>query len=242
MPGTVPTDGATTAPADPAPTAPTAAATPGPDGRTEPDEQTETEFWDARYAAEDRIWSGRVNAPLVEHTAELAPGSALDLGAGEGGDALWLAARGWRVTAVDISRVALERAAALAAERGVADRIDWQHHDLGATFPAGRFDLVSAQFLHSWGPLPREAVLRRAAQAVLPGGTLLVVGHAEVPGGRQQHDHRVRLPGAAEVRESLGLAAGWEVEVCADVDREGTRPDGTPLTFRDAVLRARRTG
>ncbi|NJP67159.1 methyltransferase domain-containing protein [Streptomyces spiramenti] len=232
MTTTGPTPDATTAAASAAP------ASDAPDGV----EQTETEFWDARYAAEDRIWSGRVNAPLVEHAAALTPGSALDLGAGEGGDAIWLAARGWRVTAVDISRVALERAAALAAERGVADRVDWQCHDLGATFPQGAYDLVSAQFLHSYGPLPREAVLRRAVDAVSPGGTLLVVGHAEVPGGPKEHDHQVHLPGAAEVLESLELGEEWEVELCADLDREGTRPDGTPLTFRDAVLRARRAG
>lgn len=128
---------------------------------TVPDE----EFWDARYAESDRIWSGRPNAALVREASDLAPGRALDLGCGEGADALWLAERGWEVTAVDISRVALDRAAGHAAATTVADRITWQHCDLGTAFPAGTFDLVTAQFLHSHSDMPREDILRKAHAA-----------------------------------------------------------------------------
>jgi SAM-dependent methyltransferase len=139
---------------------------------------SDAERWDARYLESERIWSGEPNAALVREVTGLTPGRALDLGCGEGGDAVWLARRGWRVTGVDISRVALERAARHAADAGVADRTAWQRHNLAETFPAGEYDLVSAHFLHSWGDMPRERILRRAAAATAPGGILLVVGHS----------------------------------------------------------------
>lgn len=145
--------------------------------------RTDAEMWDDRYRGSDRIWSGNPNVVLVREVEGLTPGRALDLGCGEGADAVWLARWGWKVTATDISRVALERAAVHAAEADVADRIDWQWHDLGASFPEGEYDLVSAQFLHSMGDLPRERILRRAALAVAPGGVLLVVGHMASPPG-----------------------------------------------------------
>ncbi|MDX6349032.1 MAG: hypothetical protein QOF84_3822, partial [Streptomyces sp.] len=92
-------------------------------------------YWDDRYAQNQRMWSGAPNAALVREVSDLAPGTALDLGCGEGGDAIWLARRGWRVTATDISGIALDRAAGHAAAAGVADRIDWQRHDLAESFP-----------------------------------------------------------------------------------------------------------
>ena len=86
---------------------------------------------------------------LVDVVGSLRPGKALDLGCGEGGNAIWLARQGWRATAVDVSATALDRASSDAATAGVADRIDFQRHDLALTFPSGAFDLVSAQYLHS---------------------------------------------------------------------------------------------
>ena len=103
------------------------------------------QFWDARYAGEHRIWSGNPNPVLVRETAQLTPSTALDLGCGEGADAVWLAQQDWQVTGVDISQVALDRATEHASDAGVADRIDWQRRDLGESFPTGSFDLVSAQ-------------------------------------------------------------------------------------------------
>ncbi len=108
----------------------------------------------------------------------LRPGSALDVGSGEGADAIWLARQGWRVTAVDISSVALARAAERASQDAEASgRITWAHHDLTASPPpAGTFDLVSAQFMHL--PLAQRTELHhRLAASVAPGGTLLIVGH-----------------------------------------------------------------
>src|ERR687891_347975 len=138
--------------------------------------------WDTRYRERDgAMWSGRPNGRLVAEVAAVTPGRALDLGCGEGADAIWLAKRGWRVTATDVSRVALDRAARQAAAEHVADRIDWQQHDLSISFPAGTFDLVTASYLPGTPEMPREQILRTAASAVAPGGILLILGHAGLP-------------------------------------------------------------
>ncbi|MFN8524827.1 MAG: class I SAM-dependent methyltransferase [Chloroflexota bacterium] len=136
------------------------------------------EFWDGVYGRQEQLFSGDPNVMLVEEMADAEPGTALDVGCGEGGDAIWLAQLGWRVTAADVSSVALGRAARRAESLGLADRIDWQQHELGASFPAGSYDLVTSHYLHSYIELPREQILRQAAAAVAPGGTLLIVGHA----------------------------------------------------------------
>ena len=104
-------------------------------------------FWEEHYRRREQVWSGNANAVLVDIVGGLPPGTALDLGCGEGGDAIWLARQGWRVRAVDISATALQRVTARAIAAGVADRIECGRHDLAHTFPAGSFDLVSAQYL-----------------------------------------------------------------------------------------------
>jgi SAM-dependent methyltransferase len=206
----------------------------------EPGTVPESEFWDARYASEDRIWSGNANDVLVREVSDMTPGTVLDLGCGEGADAVWLALRGWRVTATDISQVALDRAERHALEEGVADRIDWQQHDLGVSFPPGEFDLVSAHFLHSRGDMPRERILRTAARAVAPGGVLLVVGHAGFP-SREPDPTDVLFPTPDEVLASLELPdGGWEVLISAEHERMQTRTDGRPGTHTDNTLMVRR--
>ncbi|MFF5723739.1 class I SAM-dependent methyltransferase [[Kitasatospora] papulosa] len=204
--------------------------------------RTDAEMWDDRYRESDRIWSGNPNVVLVREVEGLTPGRALDLGCGEGADAVRLARWGWKVTATDISRVALERAAVHAAEAGVAERIDWQWHDLGSSFPEGEYDLVSAQFLHSMGDLPRERILRQAAAAVAPGGVLLVVGHAGFPSW--DHDHPdMELPTTDEVLASLELPEGeWEVLLSEEHERIQNDPEGNPATRTDNALKVRRTG
>src|SRR5262249_55211873 len=127
--------------------------------------------WDERYTERAQTWSGNPNPVLVTEVAELPPGTALDAGAGEGADACWLAARGWRVTGADISSVALQRAAHEAERLGLD--IEWLHIDLTREPAPGRYGLVSAQFLH----LPaaaRGVLFSHLADAVLPGGTLLI--------------------------------------------------------------------
>jgi SAM-dependent methyltransferase len=105
--------------------------------------------WDARYGESERVWSGNPNLRLVEQVTGLAPGDALDVGAGEGADAVWLARAGWNVTALDVSEVALAKVVAHAEEAGVSDRVHPLHHDLMTSEPVpGSYDLVSAQFWH----------------------------------------------------------------------------------------------
>ncbi|WP_331766615.1 class I SAM-dependent methyltransferase [Embleya sp. NBC_00896] len=205
------------------------------------DKPSEEQFWDDRYRESDRIWSGNPNTVMVREVTDLKPGRALDLGCGEGADAVWLARQGWQVVATDISRVALDRAARHAEAEGVADRVDWQRHDLGASFPTGSFDLVSAQFLHSRGELPRERILRTAAAAVAPGGVLLIVGHAGFPAWEPNpHDH-VRFPTPAENLEALDLPdEQWEVLLSDEHERTQNGPDGKPTTRTDYALKLRR--
>ncbi len=198
------------------------------------------EFWEDFYR--DGRWSGKPNALLVEEVSDLAPGTALDLGCGEGADAIWLASQGWRVSAVDVSATALARAAGHAAAAGVTETIDWERDDLAVSFPRGSFDLVSACYLHSPVQLPRERVLRSAAGAVAPGGTLLVVGHAGLPSGSQS-DAEIRFPTPQEVLDDLALPAGqWEVKRSDFVTRQLPAPDGEPARRTDSVLSLGRLG
>ncbi|HEY8533644.1 MAG TPA: class I SAM-dependent methyltransferase [Micromonospora sp.] len=132
--------------------------------------------WDARYASTaGLLWNSEPNRYVAEELADLPPGRALDLAAGEGRNAVWLAARGWMVTAVDFSRVAIERGQRLAAERGTT--VEWIIADLrGYRPPVLTYDAVLVIYLHL--PAKDQArVLANAAAAVAPGGTLLVVGH-----------------------------------------------------------------
>jgi SAM-dependent methyltransferase len=198
-------------------------------------------FWEDHYRRRGRVWSGRPNPVLVDVVGSLPPGRALDLGCGEGGDAIWLARQGWLVRAVDVSATALDRASADAATAGVADSIDFQRHDLALTFPSGAFDLVSAQYLHSPLDFPRDRVLRAAARAVAPGGLLLVVGHASVaPWSWNQHSHP-RFPTPEEDLAALDLEPGlWHIERLGSPEREATGPDGEPATVTDSVIAVRR--
>lgn len=199
------------------------------------------EFWDERYGAADQIWSGNPNLRLVEQVADLAPGSALEVGCGEGADAIWLAGRGWRVTAVDVSPVALGRAASAATEAGagVAARITWHQADiLSWTPPPSQFDLVSAHFVHLPSP-EREALHRRLAAAVRPGGTLLIVGHH--PSDLETTVGRWGLVDFMFTAEQVAAVLdpdAWQIVVAAAPSRQILDPNGQPATIHDAVLRA----
>jgi len=201
------------------------------------------EFWDERYASAEAIWSGEPNPHLVEQVAHLAPGDALDVGSGEGADAIWLASRGWHVTAIDVSPVALDRAARQAASRAseVADRITWRQADvLSWAPPPAQFDLVSAQFMHLPGPA-RESLHRRLATAVRPGGTLLVVGHH--PSAWTPPCVAPNAPDLLFTAEQVAatLEPGeWQIVVAAAPERQAVDPDGRPVSIRDAVLNATR--
>lgn len=202
-----------------------------------------TTFWEQRYGERERIWSGRVNIRLAEVASELPPGRALDLGCGEGGDAMWLAEQGWDVVAVDVSETALQRAAEDAETRKMLHRIDFRRVDLAEFEPDGAFDLVSAQFLHSPVPLDRPAVLRRAAAAVAPGGLLLIVDHGAPPPWAPPAVHAHVFPGAEEVVAALDLDAGrWERLRVEAVERAATGPGGEEALLTDNLIVLRRVG
>lgn len=206
-------------------------------------EQFDQAFWDELYSSHSSLWSGNPNRHLIGEASQLTPGTALDVGCGEGADAIWLAQRGWKVTAVDLSTVALQRAAAHAAQAGteIAGHIDWRHADLTAWDPgAARYDLVSAQYMQLL-PGPRETLFRRLAASVRPGGSLLIVGHH--PSDQQTTMPRPHLPELYFTGDDIiaYLDAGqWEVISNTAAPRPVTDPEGRAVTIHDTVLRARR--
>ena len=167
--------------------------------------------WDERYAGAPQVWSGHPNGALVAEVVGLTPGRALDVGCGEGADAIWLAQRGWAVTAIDVSTVALERAATAAEAARV--QVDWRPLGLlEATLPTEGYDLVSAQYPALLRTPGNDAELALLC-AVAPGGTLLVVHHADidVEHARANGFDPADYVGPAEVAALLG--DGWRVDV-----------------------------
>ena len=164
----------------------------------------ESQEWDDRYAGRELVWTAQPNRFVVAELQDLAPGRALDVGAGEGRNAVWLASRGWQVTAVDFSAVGLDKGRRLAEDRGVA--VDWVLADVRDYQPEPCcFQLVLIAYLQLH-EAELDGVLRRAVTALAPGGVLLVVGHdvanlTEGTGGPQ--DPAV-LQTAASITRSLG--------------------------------------
>lgn len=205
------------------------------------------QFWDKQYGARDRIWSGRVNATMAAIAATLEPGRALELGSGEGADAIWLAAQGWQVLGVDVSAVAIHRAASHAASLGIdAGRARFQQHDLANGVPGitGGWQLITASFLQSPIELDRAGILRAAADALAPGGHLLIVTHAAAPpwAATEHHDPAKLRPAAAVLRELSLSEQHWTVERAEDVQRETNAPDGTAAVLLDGVVLVRSLG
>ena len=196
-------------------------------------------FWDERYAGSEEVWSGRPNSSLVAEVTGLAPGRALDVGCGEGADAVWLAGQGWRVTALDVSRVALERAEVAADAAGV--EVHWIHAGLeDADLGPDRFDLVSAQY-PALASTPAHRAEHLLIDAVAPGGHLLVVHHVDMV-------HRSAEDGGVDPRDFVRpmdvadlLDDTWEVVVDDNRPREVHGGAGAGHSH-DIVLRARRRG
>lgn len=199
--------------------------------------------WDRRYEA-DQMWSGHPNSTLVQEVNGLPSGRALDVGAGEGGDAMWLAEHGWSVTANDVSQRALDRVAAEAATRGLEVgclRADANGPD---PFPQAGFDLVSAQYA-SIPRTPDDRAVRNLLGAVAPGGTLLVVSHdldqmravADDPTHHRPFDPDAYVRVDDFVRVLADESGEWDIEV------HGSREHISTAEHRidDIVLRARHT-
>ncbi|WP_271985373.1 class I SAM-dependent methyltransferase [Pseudoclavibacter terrae] len=205
--------------------------------------QAPTEFWEELYTAKPTVWSGRVNANLASVAGTLTPGRALDLGCGEGGDAIWLAQQGWRVTGIDISTVAIERARAAArAARVDGSLVDFVAGDLETWRPAEPLDLVTASFFQSPVHLPRTQILREAARMLAPGGHLLTVAHAGPPSWVENSEHPAHLfvHPEREIDELALPADEWETVIAELRTREVTSPDGAPGTLEDSVVLLRR--
>jgi len=195
--------------------------------------------WDTRYSERDGAkWSGQPNGRLVAEVADLPPGRALDVGCGEGADAIWLARHGWTVTAIDISDVAVTRAREVAERAGVT--VEWVAGDaLQSSFPSGSFDLVSMQY----PALPKAAgaaAVRTLLDAVSPGGLLLAVYHDL----DEEHHEHMKSKGFdpadyVGVDDLVGLLGeDFTVELHA-VEPRIDPPPGNPH-IADVVLCARR--
>jgi SAM-dependent methyltransferase len=206
---------------------------------TEPMERWTAQFWDERYGSSTALWSGHVNEVVMAETAELTPGRALDIGCGEGGDALWLAARGWQVDGVDVSQVALDRAAGHADTAGpeIADRLTWMRRDvLEWEPPEAAYDLVSLSIQH----LPssnRTHVYAALADAVAVGGTFLVAAHSPLDIGVVPRPPEPDLYFTAE-ELAADLDGRWEIVTSEARPRPGKHPDGWDITLHDTVMRA----
>ncbi|MEQ1700944.1 MAG: bifunctional NAD(P)/FAD-dependent oxidoreductase/class I SAM-dependent methyltransferase [Ilumatobacteraceae bacterium] len=198
--------------------------------------------WDHRYSGE-QMWSGNPNGTLVLEVSGMAPGRALDVGAGEGGDAVWLAEQGWQVTANDISQRALDRVGAEAERRGL--RVEGNHADANAIDPFATvsFDLVTAHYA-SIPRTPDGRGVQNLLAAVAPGGTLLVVSHdlapMRTPIDTTQHSRGFDPDAYVRVDDVAAALAEdeWDIEVHAT----RPRPPGAASNHHvdDVVLRARR--
>lgn len=199
-------------------------------------EQFGAAYWEDRYRSGEGASRHDPSPSLLTETGGLPPGRALDAGCGVGADALWLAAHGWRVTAVDVSPTAVQagRRVAEAAGAAFAERIEWIDGDLTRWEPdPGTFDLVSSHYVHV--PGPPEELFRRLASWVAPGGTLLVVGH----------DHGHAHPAGAQVRTGQIVSVlpedQWSIVTAEPRTHTIRRPGGgDPVTLEDVVVRAQR--
>jgi SAM-dependent methyltransferase len=193
--------------------------------------------WDEVYASTELVWTAEANRFVVEELAGLAAGRALDLGTGEGRNAIWLAERGWQVTAVDFSAVGLAKAAELAARRGVTG-VRWVEADLREYQPGpAAYDLVLLAYVHL-PPDEFRALLQTAGSALAPGGTLLVVGHdadniARGHGGPQ--DPRI----LHRVQDVVAALPGLAIQRAEQARRPVLTGDGE-RTAIDSVVRAQR--
>ena len=192
------------------------------------------DHWDQNEGASHGSTPNAANPYLAREVGSLTPGTAFDAGCGTGAEAIDLAARGWRVTAVDISSTALALAAQRAAQASVSHKITWVEADLTTWQPEDAFDLVVTNYAHA--AMPQLAFYRRIASWVAPGGTLLIVGHLPAEGAQHSHGHPPAEATATSTAITAELpAASWIIETAF----EGARDVGAGQ-LHDVVVRARR--
>jgi trans-aconitate methyltransferase len=172
------------------------------------------------------------NPYLVEELQRVPPGTALDAGCGTGAEAIWLAQRGWRVSAVDISSAALAVAAERAAQASVSHSITWLEADLTTWQPGNNFELVMTNYAHA--ALPQLKLYERIASWVAPGGTLLIVGHAPTPNASGNFPPTDATATATQIASLLPVDR-WAIER----SEQGVRDMGT-TRLNGVVVRARR--
>ncbi len=204
-----------------------------------PSANPEREYWNQRYAAKEFIWTAEANRFVAEETASLAPGKALDLAAGEGRNAVWLAEQGWQVQAVDLSDVAIDKARQLAAARNVADRIDFRAADLRDYAPQEKgFDLVMLIYLQL-SQAELSPIVERAVRAVAPGGTFLLVAHDS---SNLEHGYGgPQNPDVLYTAEQIipALEEQFDIERAGVAERPVKTDDGVKVAL-DCLVRARR--
>jgi len=199
------------------------------------------DYWEDRYAGPELTWSGNPNPVLVSEATPLTPARALDIGSGEGGDAIWLAMQGWQVTSVDIAENALDKARrhAESIDQPAAARIQWLQRDLTIWSPPQEsYELVSSQFMHLPEP-HRTQLFRWLAAAVAPGGTLLIVGHdLEVNGAGPAH-HRELMFDVDDVLSAIQDQA-LVIEVAESRSRPADGHHHGDTELHDVVVKATR--
>ncbi|GAB3190429.1 class I SAM-dependent methyltransferase [Nesterenkonia suensis] len=215
--------------------------------------QFDAEYWEQHYhalpetrpsMAAEAPGPGEPNPHLVREVSPLSPGRALDAGCGHGIEAAWLAEQGWRVTGVDISRTALDRAARILRARGMEPRVELVAADLTAWAPEQPYDLVTTHYAHP--TIPQLDFYRRVSGWVAPGGTLLIIGHLHGHGEAHSHDtpgHRGNPPQEAQVRAAdvVALLDGpsWRVDAAEEASRTMVRAEES-ITLHDVIVRATR--
>jgi thioredoxin reductase/SAM-dependent methyltransferase len=199
------------------------------------------QFWNDRYRQYGRLWSGTANEVMRSIAENLHPGRSLDLGCSNGGDAIWLAQRGWNSVGVDIAPTAIELARASAREAGVSGPIHFECHDLSMSMPDGPFDLITASFFHSPIDMDRPDVFRRAADRLRVNGLLLIVDHGSIAPWSYNQDPDQVFPEPSEIYAGLELdPARWTAEWLTHRERDAIGPDGLHATVRDTIVMVRR--
>jgi 2-polyprenyl-3-methyl-5-hydroxy-6-metoxy-1,4-benzoquinol methylase len=198
----------------------------------------DAQWWEHHYE-DTAAAAGRPSAQLVAEVAGVTPGTVLDAGCGTGADAVWLARHGWDVTAVDVSPTAVQHARTFAAqhEPDVAGRIAWLVADLTVWQPPKQYDLVLSQYLHP--DMPFGDFAARLAQAVAPGGTLLIVGHDRADSHSAAHAPQTASIGPDAVIRALDPNQ-WDVAVAEARTRQVTH-GSSQLIITDMVVKAHRT-